>query len=210
MIEEIRKQLLKHRITMIGEKRLDNVLYCTEQIIKNNIPGDLMETGVWKGGACIFMRAILKEHGDNNRKVICADSFEGLPPNKHPNDINHGTDFSIMDHLKISLKDVQNNFRKFGLLDSQVGFLKGFFSQEMFKDIGPLSLLRLDGDMYESTMEVLNACYAKVSKDGYIIVDDYGHWPNCKDAVDDFRKQHNITTPLEWIDYTGVFWKKES
>ena len=65
--------------TMIGMKRLDNLQYCVEKVIAENVPGDLIETGVWRGGAAIFMRAILKAYGVTGRRVLVADSFEGLP-----------------------------------------------------------------------------------------------------------------------------------
>ena len=100
--------------TMIGLKRLNNIHYCLEQIIANNIPGDCIETGVWRGGATILMRAILKAYNDNTRRVWVADSFEGLPltnPDKYPADKGYDL-FHDMPHLVVSLDAVKNNFRK--------------------------------------------------------------------------------------------------
>jgi hypothetical protein len=105
---------------------MDNIQYCLEDIIKNDVPGDTIETGVWRGGACIFMRAILKAYNDTSRKVWVADSFEGLPrPNikKYPQD--KGLDLSVCKELAISLDQVKDNFNAYGLLDDQVSFLKG-------------------------------------------------------------------------------------
>src|SRR5436189_4344373 len=114
--------------TMIGLKRLDNLEFCIEQVITNGVVGDLMETGVWRGGATIFMRAVLKAYGVADRQVWVADSFEGLPtpnPEKYPVDTN--SDFHTFTQLSISLDEVKRNFDAYGLLDDQVRFLKGWF-----------------------------------------------------------------------------------
>jgi len=194
---------------MIGRQRLDNIQYCVEDILKNNIPGDFIETGVWRGGATIFMRAILKSYNETSRIIWAADSFEGLPA---PDTVNYpfdaDSDHHIYPYLAVSLEQVQNNFKAYDLLDNQVQFLKGFFKDTMSHcSIKQLALLRLDGDMYESTIQVLDALYDKVSVGGYIIIDDYNlKW--AKKATDDFRILHTITDPLIIIDGAGVYWKK--
>ncbi len=197
--------------TMIGMKRLNNIQFCVEDVIKRNIPGDLIETGVWRGGATILMRALLKAYEETTRKVWVADSFEGLPPpntEKYPSDKGHNL-FKI-DYLAVSLEEVRNNFRKYGLLDHQVVFLKGLFSATLpTAPIEKLSVLRLDGDLYESTMDALTTLYPKLSIGGYIIIDDYGAMPPCAEAVNDYRNQMEINDDtMEWIDQSGVFWEK--
>lgn len=196
--------------TMIGMKRLNNLQYCAEEVLKNNIPGDFIETGVWRGGATIFMRAILKAYNDTTRKVWVADSFEGLPP---PNPDLYPADknlfLNIYPQLSISLEQVKANFEKYDLLDDQVVFLKGFFSKTLPKaSIKEISLLRLDGDLYESTMDGLVNLYPKLSIGGYIIVDDYGVIPACAKAVHDYRIKNHIDEPIIKIDKCGVFWQK--
>jgi O-methyltransferase len=172
--------------SMIGLRRLDNLQTCVETVLKDGVPGDLIETGVWRGGACILMRAILKLQGVNNRTVYLADSFEGLPAPALEAD--RGYDLSENSYLAVSVEEVRAAFQKFGLLDSQVKFLKGWFKDTLpTAEIDSLAVLRLDGDLYESTMDVLNSLYAKVSRQGFVIVDDYRTWPPCKLAVDDFR-----------------------
>lgn len=200
----------KRAHTMIGLKRLDNIQFCLEDIIKNDIKGDVIETGVWRGGATIFMRMILKQYNIKDKIVYVADSFEGLPkpdPIKYPkdkNDIHHTFDF-----LKVSSEDVQNNFKSYDLLDDQVRMLKGWFKDTTKKPpFEKLSLLRLDGDMYSSTWEVLENLYDKLSIGGYLIIDDYGAISNCREAVNDFRIQRKISEPIQKIDWTGIFWKK--
>lgn len=170
--------------TMIGEKRLDNIQYCIEQVLKDDVEGDLIETGVWRGGACIFMRAVLAAYGINNRRVFVADSFAGLPkPNERMYPEDKGDTHHQYDFLAISREEVESNFRRYGLLDDQVVFLEGWFKDTLpVAPIEKLSILRLDGDMYESTMDALTALYPRLSEGGFCIVDDYS-LKSCRDAV---------------------------
>ncbi len=197
--------------TMIGLKRLDNIHYCMSEIIRNGIPGDVIETGVWRGGACIFMRAVLAVAGDTERRVWVADSFEGLPKASVAADTEDAFSSSAWEwnQLSVSLEAVRGNFAKYGLLDDQVQFLKGWFKDTLpAAPIERLSLLRLDGDMYESTWDAISVLYPKLSPGGYAIVDDYSTWPACKQAVDDYRRQNGISDPIIAIDKPGVFWQK--
>lgn len=196
--------------TMIGMKRLNNIHILLEEVIRNKIPGDCIETGVWRGGATILMAAILKAHQETSRRVWVADSFEGVPapdPIKYPHDKT--LSLHTCPYLAVSLETVQSNFKKYGLLDSQVLFLKGWFKDTLpTAPIEKLALLRLDGDLYESTMDALNFLYPKLSVGGYVIIDDYGVIPACSKAVQDYRQQHAIIEPIVWIDNDGVYWQK--
>lgn len=204
--------------TMIGLARLNNIQTCVEDVIRNRVEGDFIETGVWRGGATIFMRAILKAYGITDRTVWVADSFEGLPAltkkdTTYKDDssvdvasLNDGGPMQLA--LAVSLDQVKQNFTKFDLLDNQVRFLKGWFRDTLpAAPIKRLSILRVDGDLYQSTMDALNALYSKVSRGGYVIVDDYNCWPHCKQAVDDFRKAYEIREEIIKIDDDAVFWK---
>ena len=193
--------------TMVGHKRLDNVQACIEDVLKKNITGDFIETGAWRGGTTIFMRAILKIRGVTDRKVWVADSFEGMPVPKNNMD---GNDLSHIDSLSVSLDTVKSNFEKFDLLDDQVVFLKGWFCDTLpDAPIEKIAILRLDGDLYHSTMDSLTNLYEKVSKGGYVIVDDYYSWPACKQAVTDFLQQRNLSPTLIDIDSSAVYWQCE-
>ena len=195
---------------MIGFKRLANLRMCVEAVLADGIPGDLIETGVWRGGATIFMRAILKAFGVVDRFVWVADSFAGLPPpdtRRYPHD--QGMTLHEFPQLAVSLESVQDNFRRYGLLDGQVRFLKGWFRDTLpAAPIERLAVLRLDGDLYESTIQALDCLYAKLSVGGFVIVDDYGNVPACRQAVHDFRAEHGISEPIERIDWGGVFWRR--
>lgn len=167
--------------TMIGRKRLDNLHWCMGEILKDNIPGDFIETGVWRGGTIIFMRGFLAAHKIENRLVWGADSFEGVPPPSYEEDKELDLSASLYPVLAVSLERVKELFSRYNLLDDQVKFLKGWFKDTLNNaPISRLSLLRLDGDLYESTMDALTALYDKVTPGGFIIVDDYGSCHPCK------------------------------
>ena len=196
--------------TMIGLKRLDNIQFCVEKVIQDNIGGDLIEAGVWRGGASIFMRAILATYGITDRRVFVADSFRGLPEpdeSKYPQD--KGDRHYKFRFVSCSKEEVEANFEKYGLLDEQVVFLQGWFKDTLPNvPISELAIISVDADMYGSTMDALSHLYPKLSKGGFCIVDDYA-LPNCKHAVDDFLAKWNINSPVEKIDWTGIFWRKE-
>jgi O-methyltransferase len=197
--------------TMIGLRRLDNLQDCLIDVLERRIPGDLIETGVWRGGASIFMRAVLEVFDDATRTVWVADSFQGLPqPDTERYPADEGTFYWEHDELAVPLETVKANFTRYGLLDGQVRFLPGWFKDTLFTaPLERLAVLRLDGDMYESTMVALEALYPKVSPGGYVIIDDY-KLARCRAAVDDFRAQHRILDELQRIDWTGVYWQRRS
>jgi O-methyltransferase len=195
--------------TMIGRKRLENIEHCLDVIRTEGIPGDLIETGVWRGGATIFMRGYLAVYDLPERNVWVADSFEGLPKPSLAQD--EGWDFSAaeMPILAVSLDEVKENFRRYDLLDDRVRFLKGWFKDTLpAAPIGKLALARMDGDLYESTMDALNALYDRVVPGGFLLVDDYGDFEPCRRAVDEFRQRRGITVPLQRVDWSGSFWRK--
>jgi O-methyltransferase len=195
---------------MIGLERLDNLQQCIEDVLAKRVPGDLIETGVWRGGATIFMRALLKLDGVSDRVVWVADSFKGLPPpdaDRYPAD--EGDLHHTVTTLAVSLDEVRGNFEKFGVLDDGVRFLEGWFHDTLgTPEIRRLAVLRLDGDMYGSTMEALEQLYPRLSVGGYVIVDDYGAVPGCRKAVEDFRARNHITDEMRSVDWTGVFWQR--
>jgi O-methyltransferase len=199
--------------SMIGLKRMDNIQACIADIEADDVPGDLIETGVWRGGACIFMRANLKAWGDTTRTVWLADSFAGLPaPNvkDFPNDA--GDTFYKQTGLSVGEAAVRHNFERYGVLDDQVKFLVGWFKDTLpSAPVEKLSLLRLDGDLYESTWQALEALYPKLSAGGFCIVDDYGTLPTqAQAAVHDYRAKVGSTEPIVDIDGSGAFWRKEA
>jgi hypothetical protein len=214
--------LVKHCIngralTMVPMSRLDNIQKCIENVINNDIPGDLIEAGVWRGGTAIFMKAVLTAHHAGHRRLWVADSFEGLPipdAELHPVEAKaHDSKLmrEVYHHFAVELTDVQENFSRFGLLDDEIRFLKGWFKDTLpSAPIDRLSVIRLDGDYYESTRDCLVNLYDKLSPGGYLVIDDYGQddWTYCRQAVDEFREAKQITEPIIRVDSTCHFWQR--
>lgn len=197
--------------TMIGLRRLDNIQFCITQAIKDKVDGDVIETGVWRGGATIFMRGVLAAYRITNRRVFVADSFSGLPkPDSTKYSADQGDRHYANRFLAVSRQEVEHNFRRYGLLDDQVVFLEGWFKDTLpVAPIKSLAVMRLDGDMYQSTTEALDHLYPKLSVGGYCIIDDYD-LSGARAAVNDFRAKHQIASSLRQIDASSVYWQKLS
>lgn len=201
--------------SMIGYYRMKNIQTLAEIIFRENIQGDFIETGVWRGGACIFMQAVLKAYNQTHRNVWVADSFEGLPkPNIELYPQDKDNDLSIHPQLAVSLEQVKENFRKYDLLNHNVRFLKGWFKDTLPKaPIDKIALLRLDGDYYESTMDSLNNLYHKVVSGGFIVIDDANApGQGAASAVNDFLSYNKIrlmASDVLKIDEHAVYWRKE-
>jgi len=196
--------------TMVGTLRIKNVAELTQRVLDEKIPGDFIEAGVWRGGCCIQMKGVLAANGVTDRKIYLADSFAGLPPPNaaYPADANY--DLTGFDQLAVSADEVRENFRRYGLLDDQIVFVKGWFSETLPRlDAGPFALIRLDGDLYESTYVSLETLYPKLSPGGFVIIDDMNFIPPCKQAVFDYRAKMGITTPLTAVDWSASWWRKE-
>ncbi len=195
--------------TMIGLRRLENLQHCMETVLRDGVEGDFIETGVWRGGACIFMRGLLAAYGVSDRRVFVADSFQGLPrPNATEYPVDAGDSHHVHEFLAVSEADVRRNFERYDLLDSQVVFLGGWFQDTLPNaDIQRLAVLRLDGDMYQSTMDAIRALYPKLSPGGFCIVDDYA-LVGCRKATDDYRQENRIDAEMVRIDFTAHYWRK--
>jgi O-methyltransferase len=193
--------------TMMGLTRLTHLQECIETVIREKIPGDLIEAGVWRGGGCIFMRGVLAAYGISDRTVYVADSFRGFPQVESPEDSDARPEH-YHSYLAVPLDTVRGNFTRFGLLDDRVVFLQGWFKDTLPKaPIEQLSILRTDGDMYSSTMDALEALYPRIAPGGFCIVDDYGAVDACRKAVTAYRTANGITAEIRHIDWTGAFWR---
>lgn len=197
--------------SMIGQARMQQLRAAIETTILEDIPGDYIETGVWRGGACILMRGVLAAYGVKDRRIFCADSFNGLPP---PNGSLYPADkrdsLFRFDELAVSEPQVRHNFLSYGLLDDQVVFVRGIFSETLPSlSSNRFAILRLDGDMYESTMDAISNLYDSVSPGGFIIVDDYGAIKACEKAIHDFLDHRHITVDMHKVDNSCVWWRKD-
>lgn len=200
----------KNGLTMIGIQRLQNLQKLLLDVVDNNVPGDFIETGVWRGGACIFAATIFNLLKVNDRQVWVCDSFEGLPKpdprfRADDNDIHH-----TYSELRVSLEEVKDNFAKFNLLNDNIRFIKGWFSDTLPNlQNEQFAVIRLDGDMYSSTIDALNNLYPALSPGGYVIIDDWG-LVGAKQAVNDYRAEHNINDTIILIEKQGYscYWQK--
>jgi hypothetical protein len=203
--------------TMVPRVRLDNIQACIADVVERQIPGDLIETGVWRGGTTIFMRGMLKALGSTDRRVWVADSFQGLPEpdaEKFPAEAKAHASTTMTKtykHFAVPRADVEANFKVFDLLDEQVRFLEGWFEDTLpTAPIDRLAVIRLDGDYYQSTMDALTSLYDRLSPGGYVVVDDYGEdrWTYCRRAVDDFRRARGLTGELTRVDPKCYYWQR--
>jgi O-methyltransferase len=193
-------------LTMIGLARLNDLQRCVETVVSEGVPGDMIETGVWRGGASILIRATLDAHGDE-REVWLADSFAGFA-HDDKGTLSGGADDEWMDYIAVSVERVRENLRRLGC-DRGVRFVEGYFADTLPNLRGQRwSLIRLDGDSYEATRVAIESLYPGLSQGGFVIVDDYGAIQGCRDAVDEYRAALRLDEPLEWIDWTGVRWRR--
>jgi O-methyltransferase len=197
--------------TMVGLRRLDNVEECVVDVLRRGVPGDVLEAGVWRGGTTILMRAVLAAYDDDRRRVWVADSFRGLPePNVDVYPADAGLDYAGRSELSVGVRQVRANFARYGLLDDRVEFLPGWFRDTLPNaPVERLAVMRLDGDLYESTMDALEALYPKLSVGGSCLIDDYGALEACRRAVDDYRSAHGVTEEILPVDWTGAYWQRE-
>ncbi len=199
-----------HAWTMIGRARLDFMHRAAREVLADKIPGDFIEAGVWRGGTCVFLRACQIAYGQPGRKVWLADSFCGLPPPdpKHP--LDAGDNHHTIDYLRVTQREVAGYFARIGLLDDGVQFLPGWFAETLPRHPpAPLALVRLDGDMHESTMTSLEHLYPRLSVGGWLVLDDID-FRGVKGAIEEYRTRHGITTSLVRIDWSGMAWRKEA
>ena len=197
-------------LSMAGRRRLHNFHQLIESVLSDEIPGHIVETGVWRGGASILARIVLAVHGVDDRQVILADSFQGLPPpdpQHYPHDAR--SELHLFPDLAVSLDQVKANFATYGVLDDQVRFVEGWFRDTMpALDVDQIAVLRLDGDMYVSTMDPLLHLFDRVASGGYVIIDDYHIAPACRQAVQDFFSRRGVEFPLRSIDRVGAYFRK--
>jgi hypothetical protein len=199
-----------HAHSFIGFHGLDHIERLSEILFADGIAGDFVDAGTWRGGSAIFMRALHRAFGEEVRNLWVADCFEGVPPPESGPDVAANLDLTAerFPFMLASQREVTDNFSAFDLLDDGVRFLPGLFADTLPEaPVAQIALLRMDGDLYTSTLDVLHALYDRVVPGGYVIVDDYALAP-CRQAIDEFRAERGITDPVERINWTIVHWRK--
>jgi O-methyltransferase len=190
--------------TLLTRNQLDLIERCVVSLQERGVPGDFIEAGVWRGGVIILLRALLNAYGIAGRKVFAADSFAGIPKNARA--VGDPVD-QWRDRWIASLEDVQQNIKRFGLLDDRIKFVPGFFADTL-KGLAneTFALMRLDSDSYDSVEESLVYLYPLLSSGGIVIIDDW-HLVGCKQAVLNYRDRHNISAELKTFD-GNAYWVK--
>lgn len=195
--------------TLLSHERLQNILDSISTLEKENIPGDLIEIGVFKGGAIMAMALKCKQL-NCNRKIIAYDTFEGMTLPTSYDITFQGLEAKnnyVMPDIKCasSFENTKANIDKAEY--KNIEYVIGDILLQKKEDVPKkIALLRLDTDWYESTKYELEIFEPNVMKGGFVIVDDYGHWLGCRKAVDEFQSIKNNTICA--IDYTGIYWRK--
>lgn len=205
--------------TMVGHARLLNVYDLAGSVEDGNLEGAFVECGVWNGGCAAIMAAVAERRG-GRRSTWLFDSFEGLPEptiKDGPKAASYANQ-NVTGKL-ISIKVSIGSFGRVGMLffrilklpHKSIHIIKGWFQETLpskKNEIGPIAILRLDADWYESTKCVLNNLYDSVVHGGYVIIDDYGSWEGCRKAVDEFLVDSGVKPAFSWIDASGIYFKK--
>ncbi len=201
--------------TMTSVERQYAVFKAVEYIVKNNIKGDLVECGVWRGGNSMMMALALQHFGDTSRRIFLYDTFEGMSDPTEQDRQFDGTDatheFNASkrddggnDWCYADIDDVQQNMRSTNYPFGQISFVKGKVEDTLPNTLPEsVAVLRLDTDWYASTYHELVHLYPLLQKNGVLVIDDYGHWQGAREAVDTYLREQNINLLLQRSDYTG-------
>ena len=201
--------------TMTSVERMYALYKGVEYIVKNNIPGDFVECGVWKGGSSMLIAKTLQKFGVNDRKLWMYDTYEGMvEPGEEDKDVSGGKAHDIWAKLKhedksgwcvSSLDEVRSNLNLTGYPANHFNFIQGMVEDTIPINIpsGNIALLRLDTDWYESTKHELEHMYPLLINKGVFIIDDYGHWVGAKKALDEYLLQTKQSLLLNYVDYTA-------
>lgn len=190
--------------TLLSKAQLDLIERCLIEVHERGVPGDLIEAGIWRGGAIMMMRALLYAYDIPGRRIFASDSFAGIPKNKRT--LGDPVD-NWRDRWVAGPEEVRNNMARFGLLDDRIQFVAGFFADSLPALAGErFALMRLDSDSYDSVEESLVYLYPLLSSGGIIIIDDW-HLVACKTAVMNYRERHGVTEDLKIYD-GNAYWVK--
>lgn len=199
--------------TMLSYERCRNAFTLARIADIRGLKGAIVECGVWKGGCSSAMLLAIQETG-SGRHLWAFDSFEGLP---RPTEKDGDWAFRKSDEWGgAGCEATEADFRETlfgiaGLKDENVHIRKGWFKDTMpgaKREIGPIAILRLDGDWYDSVLVCLEHLYDLVVPGGYILIDDYGYWEGARKATDEFRAARGITSPLIQTDHEERYWMK--
>lgn len=201
--------------TMTSVERMYALYKGVEYVVKNNIPGDFVECGVWKGGSSMLIAKTLQKFGITDRNIWMYDTYEGMvEPGEEDKDTTGEKAHDTWTKLKkedksgwcvSSIEEVKNNLKTTNYPNQLLHFVQGMVEDTIPNVMpkGNLALLRLDTDWYESTKHELEHMYPLLVSKGIFIIDDYGHWVGAKKALDEYLLNTNQTLYLNKVDYTA-------
>jgi Macrocin-O-methyltransferase (TylF) len=207
------------RYTMLSEQRLRSLHAMARSCGAESIEGAFVECGVAAGGSSALLAGCARRLG-SSRRVWCFDTFTGMPEPGPEDRARNGVTAEESGWgtgtCSAPEASVLEAASLFGAAD-RIVIRKGLFQETLpiaAAEIGPIALLHLDGDWYDSTRVCLECLWHRVVPGGHIQVDDYGHWEGCRRAVDEFlasqSKVTGLSVSIERIDYTGVRMRKPS
>lgn len=208
--------------TMTSPERIFSLIEAVKYLEKNNIQGDIVECGVWRGGSVMTIIKTLLEYNNISRNIYLYDTFEGMSEPTE-NDVavfgESAKELLENDENKernliwcyAGIDDVKNNVSQFKYPSDKIHFVKGKIEDTIPETLpGKIALLRLDTDWYESTKHELEYLYPLLVNNGVLIIDDYGHWEGAKKAVDEYFAKLPVNPYLSRIDETGRVMIKHS
>jgi hypothetical protein len=203
-------------LSMVHDFGLIHLSRILRTVLEDQVPGDLVECGVWKGGAAFLLADQLKRAGNHDRKVWMFDSFEGLPP---PDEIDGAAALAYsrepgrpdnFDNCRVTLEEVEASAQKLGLT-AHTKLVKGWFSDTLpavASTIGPIAILRIDSDWYSSVRCCLDHLFDQVSEGGFIVLDDYFVWDGCAIAIHEFLSDRRLPLRIEHWGGAPAFLRK--
>jgi glycosyltransferase involved in cell wall biosynthesis/predicted O-methyltransferase YrrM len=200
--------------TLLSPERLFSLYSLTKQICLDDIPGDVVECGTYRGGAAALMAAVIQRYSLRPRQLYACDTFTGMPDptaaDRHAGVPANLTGFGAGTLSAPVAQYLDQICQLLGVSEIVVP-VPGLFAKTLpalQAEVDSIALLHADGDWYESTMDIFKSLYQKVVPEGFIQIDDYGHWSGCRQAVHEFERSQNAAFPLRAIDYTGVWFRK--
>lgn len=200
--------------TMTSDERISALCHAVRYVVRSNVPGDIVECGVWRGGSMMAVASTLLGAGDASRMLYLFDTFDGMPPpssidratqsGRPASELLKGADMSSDIRAYAPLDEVRTNLASTGYPTERIRLIKGRVEDSIPTELpSTISILRLDTDWYESTRHELVHLYPRLSLGGVLIIDDYGHWEGARKAVDEYIDQNRLQILLQRIDYTG-------
>lgn len=202
--------------TLTSPERVGALVNATRYVVANGIAGDVVECGVWRGGSAMAVALTLRELGDSSRRLYLYDTYEGMnAPTEH--DVAYdGTSAAgtfagqrlsddSSEWCRSPIGEVETNLVSTGYPRDQLRFIKGKVEDTIPQHLpdGPIALLRLDTDWYESTRHELKHLYPRLVRGGVLMIDDYGHWAGARKAVDEYIAEQKLCLLLNRVDYTA-------